>query len=155
MGKPKTPVEGRFWQRVQRGDGCWAWLGTKNNKGYGTLGVDGRKKGLAHRVAYQIANGAIPAGKWVLHTCDNPGCVNPEHLYLGTHVENMRDMSLRGRGGHSLLTPVDAITIRERSKAGERRKTLAAEYGVSPITIKNINIGRTWVALFNGVNHGR
>lgn len=96
-----TPIEVRFWRRVQKREpqDCWHWTGVTNNTGYGQIGRGGRNGGmaLAHRVAYAIANGGVPADLCVLHTCDNPICVNPAHLRLGTHDENMKDMAAKGR----------------------------------------------------------
>lgn len=77
-------------------DGCWTWIAGKNARGYGQFRVKGRTY-LAHRVAFQSANGILPADQVVRHKCDNPECVNPEHLILGSQADNMRDMSERGR----------------------------------------------------------
>ena len=77
--------------------GCWLWLGSVSPDGYGRV-IIGGKKVLAHRVAWEQVRGPIPQGMCVCHKCDTPACVNPSHLWLGTHTENMRDMSLKGRG---------------------------------------------------------
>lgn len=90
------PAEARFWASVQKSLGCWLWTGTLTKAGYGQLSVRG-KSVLASRFAYGLLVGEIPEGIWVLHKCDTPACVRPEHLYLGTHVENMKDMVSRGR----------------------------------------------------------
>lgn len=90
----------RFWAKVNRGTGCWEWLGERNNKGYGrfpTYSRDSRKRLLAHRVSYTLHHGQIPAGMVVMHACDNPGCVNPEHLSIGTQQDNLRDALAKGR----------------------------------------------------------
>jgi hypothetical protein len=91
--------EDRFNRRVDRSggpDACWPWLGRIEPKGYGTMAVGGRQR-LAHRCAMALAIGEVPRGKLVLHACDNPPCVNPAHLRLGTQLDNMRDMVQRGR----------------------------------------------------------
>ncbi len=90
------PVSVRFWYFVQKGEDCWSWSGTRNGGGYGLIKVCGQMVG-AHRISFELANGPIPAGVWVLHRCDNPGCTNPEHLYLGDRSRNMKDARERGR----------------------------------------------------------
>jgi len=94
----KQKLEERFWAKVQRGsaEDCWEWLSSCNKKGYGTFFYMG-KSCLAHRISYLLEKGPIPKGKLVLHTCDKPKCVNVQHLYLGTHRDNSRDMMARGR----------------------------------------------------------
>lgn len=89
----------RFWSNVliDDGDKCWPWTGYTNAQGYGRVGYRG-SVGYAHRAAWEMTSGtAIPFGGTVLHRCDNPGCVNPSHLWLGTQIENMRDKRLKGR----------------------------------------------------------
>ena len=85
-----------FWFRVDKRQDCWLWLGSVNNYGYGTLGHN-KKVILAHRYAWEITNGAIPDGLLVCHSCDNPPCVNPDHLFLGTHTDNLNDCISKGR----------------------------------------------------------
>jgi hypothetical protein len=104
-GDPTAPVqlqirgrtlEERFILRVKKGRGCWEWTGARNWKGYGVLRVDERNQ-LAHRIAYQLAYGETPFDLYVLHHCDNPGCVRPDHLFLGTLADNNADMRAKGR----------------------------------------------------------
>jgi hypothetical protein len=85
-----------FWEKFTKTKGCWEWRGDHNAKGYGRLTVSGRNC-RAHRLSWQLHRGPIPRGEWVLHTCDNPNCVNPAHLFLGTHTDNMRDCCAKGR----------------------------------------------------------
>lgn len=89
----------RFWRKVERGDGCWLWTAALNRTGYGVFSLLSSHGGThaAHRVAYAIANGSVPHGRVVMHTCDNRRCVNPAHLRLGAQVDNVRDMVAKGR----------------------------------------------------------
>lgn len=89
-------LAGRFWPRVAFGDGCWNWTGKRNGGGYGVVNVEG-KTPLAHRVAWSLVNGPVPEGQRVLHRCDNPSCVRPDHLFLGTQADNLADMRQKGR----------------------------------------------------------
>ena len=93
----KVSLETRFWEKVEvkNENDCWNWLGWKV-RGYGRIKRNGVKE-LAHRISYSIHFGHIPERKCVLHTCDNPSCVNPNHLWIGTHQENMTDRGRKGR----------------------------------------------------------
>ena len=93
----------RFWARVQKGEGCWRWDGSKNRYGYGFVSYGPRgaqTRVQAHRVAWTLAYGPIPDGAFVLHHCDNPPCVRPDHLFLGTQGDNMVDMAAKRRGSN-------------------------------------------------------
>jgi hypothetical protein len=98
---PVVPLHQRFWAKVRVTRTCWLWCGAKHEDGYGFIGVFGRGwTKQSHRVAWWLSKGAIPDGLSVLHNCpggDNPACVNPDHLWLGTHTDNMRDASRKGR----------------------------------------------------------
>ena len=93
---PKIILPDYFWQRVDQSDDCWMWQGYKNNYGYGLIGTTG-KKTQAHRYSYTLAYGPIPDGLWVLHHCDQPACVRPDHLFLGTTQDNTADMIAKKR----------------------------------------------------------
>jgi hypothetical protein len=95
--KERNPLVERLLSRVTRtGSGCWEWQGSRTRWGYGRIGID-QTVYLTHRVSWEIHHGPIPSGSWILHHCDNPRCVNPEHLFLGDHTANMRDMAAKGR----------------------------------------------------------
>lgn len=86
----------RFHSRINKTDGCWLWTGTTSTRGYGVIFLK-RKKIFAHRLSYVVFKGALKNGNCVLHKCDNPPCVNPEHLFSGTHQDNMLDYTIKGK----------------------------------------------------------
>ena len=88
----------RFWSKVDITDDCWEWTACKTSFGYGQLGIDGIMTN-AHRISWEISNGPIPDGMVICHKCDNPGCVNPDHLFAGTHKDNIADCISRGMRG--------------------------------------------------------
>ena len=154
-----TTLAKRFWAKVLKTDGCWLWAGSRSGKGYGKIhvstpggprGQDGRasrKMLFAHRVAWELTYGAIHDGLEVLHNCpggDNPRCVNPAHLVLGTHADNMRDAGLKKQMAcgdshpHAKLTEDDRIKIRSRPRRWGDQHRWAIEFGVSDTTISEV-----------------
>ena len=107
-GRPRNTIAD-FWKKVDKSsvNNCWIWTGLKDNDGYGWFRLNGMKR--THRLSVEL-DGRDPTGMYVLHTCDNPSCVNPEHLYVGTQKENVRDMIIRGRF-HSNLPHLNKETI--------------------------------------------
>ena len=150
-----TPLRERFWSKADcQGAGCWIWTACKDGDGYGNIGF-GRSTVKAHRVAWELTHGPIPPRMHVLHHCDNPPCVNPEHLFLGTQVENQRDCEAKGRGwsrhrigelnGRAKLKLADVARIRALAQSGMSQAAIARLYphmGYS--TIKDIVRGKRW-----------
>lgn len=134
-------------QRSQRTkSGCWIWCMCTHQQGYGLAGnINGSTR--AHRISWTIFNGPIPVGLNVLHHCDVPACVNPDHLFLGTHQDNARDRTTKGRGargknhGNAKLNEQKVRAIRA-SPLPKRR--LARKYGVDPALIRNIQQHKIW-----------
>lgn len=144
----RTPMPKRFWNKVNiKGQSeCWPFTDHLGTKGYGQFWLNGRCEN-AHRVAWEITHGKIKGGLYVLHKCDYPACCNPDHLFLGTHTDNMRDMFSKGRRkiakgeNHSRakLSNADAVAIRRDYIPNKvTRKMLGEKYGVSVSTIKDI-----------------
>lgn len=139
----------KFWDSVDKSGDCWLWTALLQPAGYGQIHVDGKRL-LAHRFSWVLANGEIPAGMFVLHKCDNPPCVNPDHLFLGTQTENMADMKskLRGTNGerstHSVLCAGDVGRIRDMLRCGALQREVANWFGVDRTTIGKIKRGVTW-----------
>lgn len=145
----------RFWDKVDKSSYCWKWIAAKNSKGYGLFKLDGRVNtpNLAHRVAWTLVNGEIPKGSCCLHKCDNPECVNPDHLFLGTQSDNMKDMVAKGRqnkakgssASNSTLIEDDVVKIKKLLLYGKLdHASIASMFGVSISNISTINTGRTW-----------
>jgi hypothetical protein len=146
---PRPALPERFdkkW-KLDAATGCWLWTAAKvrrtANYEQPIIGTWRSRTENAHRIAWLLHRGPIPDGQYVLHRCDNPLCVNPEHLFLGTHQDNMDDMILKARNS-SKLTAAEIPTIRRRYDAGERPVDLAAEYGVSPTLIVHIGKRKGW-----------
>lgn len=144
----------RFWIKVdKRGpNDCWGWLASKNPDGYGCFFMSGGPQG-AHRISWLINKGKIPLGMCVLHTCDNPACVNPNHLWIGTHTENMKDMAIKGRNkwtDHTgELNPLaklnDSDVLRIRQLIGQKSyMEIAKIFDVSKSLIGQIAIRQIW-----------
>lgn len=161
-------AEARFWEKVQRAEGgaCWEWTACLfTNSGYGCFLYERKLQG-AHRVSWNLAHGPIPDGLWVLHKCDNRKCVRPDHLFLGTPTDNVRDMFAKGRavppagdahwfrrkagaqrGANNFNARLDesaVATIKSTLAEGVPIGPLARQYGVTAPTISLILSGQNW-----------
>jgi hypothetical protein len=157
------PLADRFWEKVDiphGGFGCWNWTAGLNTSGYGFLHLrkipqsDGSRlsrSGTSNRIAWMLTHGSYPEKDIsVCHTCDNPKCCNPAHLWLGTHSENMRDMSEKGRaswgerGFHAKLKESDIPEIRRRYDGGESSPSIARSFDVHYSSIYTVGKRTSW-----------
>jgi len=151
MSRYPAPVEQRLWARVKKGapNECWEWQGAINSHGYGTIRERCKSKG-AHVIAFRSANGDVPGGLCVCHTCDNRRCCNPEHLFLGTNLDNISDRDAKGRQARGArisrakLTESDAAIIRYLTDCGANGKALARLFGINQTAVSAIHCRQTW-----------
>lgn len=158
MGYLATPVSVRFESKYVAVpfSGCWLWLDALDQDGYGRLQLPGKRTVKAHRVAYELYVGPVPAGKIVCHHCDVRCCVNPAHLYAGDWTDNVQDCLRRGRyvaggkphlgerNGNAKLTEKQAREIRSRAAHGELLVALAAAFGLCISAIDRLVHRRSW-----------
>lgn len=146
----------RFWAKVDRrgGDECWEWKGGRCKRGYGRIRVKNPRRIVrAHIFAYQLARGRTH-GLFVCHSCDNPPCCNPAHLWLGANLDNMADMVRKGRGprkdergernGNARLTEAQVLLIKQQIGAGENNTKIGARFGVTHSMVSRIRLGLAW-----------
>lgn len=150
---PVRPLAERFWEKVDKRspDECWIWKGNKSPQGYGFIVTD-QKMYRSHRVCYELCNGPIPKGMYVCHRCDNPQCVNPSHLWLGTPAENNRDRANKKRNNHTFgelhpsakINSADVVEIRKMAEQGVRQRDIATLYGITQHSVWSIIHRKTW-----------
>lgn len=133
-----------FLDRVQKSPNCWIWTGRLTEKGYGAF-----RQSHAHRFSYEFHKGEITDGLYVLHHCDNRSCVNPEHLFLGTQLDNMRDCAMKGRTARgeksvkSKLKECDVHWIRQNYKLSEAGN-IANRFGITRTQLYRVKSRRSW-----------
>lgn len=136
--------QSRFWSKVDRSGECWLWLGGKHP--YGVFWKDGRQRS-AHVVSYELAYGSLPDGLYVLHSCDVPRCVNPQHLFAGTALQNTQDMVNKRRnafGTRQGLSKVTPEVVRAIRLSLLPQRTLARQHGISQVQVGNIKRLEQW-----------
>lgn len=138
----RQSIMDRFMSKVEKTDTCWNWTAFIHKNGYGRLSFN-KKQMAAHRVSFILHKGQINDGLFVLHTCDNRKCINPDHLLLGTQKENLIDMAKKGRQGIQKIDGHDAYLIRNAIKDGFSNKMIAFYFDVVPDTIKGIRYNRS------------
>lgn len=150
-------LEDKFWEKAKEvNSGCWEWQASRNKKGYGnfylSVGHSKDKHCLAHRMSWILTYGEIPDGLQVLHDCDNPSCVNPEHLFLGTNDDNVQDKIQKGRmrtlrgeeSPSSKLTEAKVRKMRELKNKGYSYAELGRKFNVDTSTARYVCIGKLW-----------
>jgi len=152
IGKFRVKPGVRFWRKVLIGGllECWEWKAARTTRsGYGIMQFKGRPQ-PSHRIAWMLTYGAIPKGLYVLHKCDNPPCVNPNHLFLGTQKDNMADCVSKGRSakgsksGKSKLVEADVIAIRKMGNSGVARKVIAEQFHISATHVHALLSRKEW-----------
>lgn len=142
----RPPMEVVFQKWFERSDGCWLWLGAIDRDGYGIFTYAGQTF-RAPKVALQLDGRPVPDGQYACHHCDNPGCVNPAHLYPGTPTQNMRDAIERDRvrnGERNHFAKLSEAAVRIIRSSPERTSVLARRYGVSNGAVELARSGKTW-----------
>jgi len=149
--RANTTDEERLAFYTKRGRGCWEWTGGKISTGYGLAWTNGGSRVLAHRLSYTLNCGPIPYGMQVLHKCDNPACVKPAHLFLGTQADNVADMEQKGRdhkvgrhGEDNNGAKIDAATVRAIRASSLVAREAATHFGVSKSLVHAIRQRRLW-----------
>lgn len=162
--RTRATLAERFWSKVHKTEHCWIWTAGTDQQGYGRIGIGGRREPVerAHRVSWFLRHGTMPS-LCVLHKCDNPPCVNPDHLFLGTRTDNAEDKVAKGRAtgptgtanARTKITADIAATVYRRVQQGEQMKIVAADIGLTPPAVRDIVRGVTWRTVTGAPNLGR
>lgn len=142
----RPSIEEKFWLNVEKEDGCWPWTGSTDKDGYGILEYEG-KFFRANVFSLKLDGRPVPQGQYACHTCDNPPCVRPDHLYPGTPTQNMADALARGRlqiGERHYAAKLTEASVVEIRNSHETDKTLAERYGVSDSLIYLVRARKCW-----------
>lgn len=168
--RKKRSIEDRLWPKVDKSGDCWIWTGARDPNGYGRINHKTLLYGcrLVHRIAWEITNGPIPGNLFVCHRCDNPSCCNPDHLFLGTQFDNMRDAAMKGRAasgdrsgarthperisrgsavGTSKLSAPQVLIIRSLHESGMNNQQIAKRFNITPSNVSAIVRRRSWAHL--------
>ena len=150
--RKQRPLVERFWEKVavREPNDCWFWLGAKGRHGYGNIGAGNGMTLRAHRVSYELAYGAIPAGFVVCHQCDEPLCVNPAHLRAASQFSNLREMVDKGRaarGERSAGARLNCEPVQTIRSSEAKQVDLARHFGVCPMTVSLAKRKLTWRCL--------
>lgn len=137
---------------INNENGCWEWVGGKSNKGYGNMCIGGGVKKQTHRISYTYFKGNIPSGLIICHKCDNPSCVNPDHLFAGTNSDNAIDCVNKGRrpknvvpkGEENINSKLTEESVREIRMSTLKYENLAKQYGVSICIISKVKNRKYW-----------
>ena len=157
----QNSVPQRFWSKVEKTETCWLWTAGKFSNGYGQFHIGRQNPIRANRMAWVLTYGDIPDGLMVCHTCDNPACVRPDHLFLGTGKDNQQDAARKGRtvrgrkrpgtgpagerNSHARITGDEVVIIRADYRSGDfSLKQLAERHGISKSQVHNIVTGKQW-----------
>jgi hypothetical protein len=146
----RKPLLSRFEEKVEKTDGCWIWRSAFTERGYGVFWINGGNK-YAHRLSYELYKGEIPAGLVVMHSCDNPACVNPDHLSVGTYKDNSQDAVKKGRNaygernGSAKLSVQQVLEIEKLLKEGKHtHRHIGSMFGVSKCPVGRIARNLGW-----------
>jgi hypothetical protein len=165
MGAPARPAKERFMEKVncQEGDQCWLWTAGTNRHGYGLFNRATRpsKSTLAHRYSYELFVGPIPPGKCALHRCDNPRCVRPSHLFIGTRTDNANDKVAKGRARgprgekhpRATVTAATVVEVRRAATSGLSKREIAGRFRLPLRRVRAIVDRETWKHIPEEVSH--